>query len=99
MLKQKQEERATEQSRLKSLYKLDSKYETIANYDWNTLVQKLQTRELKAVEVLHAYIAKAVEANEKCNCITDFIPQAHVSLIDHTLESSTQFMLCVHLLL
>ena len=46
---------------------------------------RLQTGSLKALEVLRAYQAKAVEVNRATNCITEFLMDAEETarLLDH----------------
>jgi hypothetical protein len=60
---------------------LTPELQTITELSLESLIAKLQSRELLATKVLSAYTAKALEVNENFNCITEFVPQAVVSLI------------------
>ncbi|CAI9725356.1 Hypothetical predicted protein [Octopus vulgaris] len=48
----------------------------ILSLDIVQLQRRLKDRSLKAIDVLHAYQYKALEAQEKINCITAIIPEA-----------------------
>ena len=78
--KQKQKERAEQLQDLKIRFPLGPNQLSIVNLPFEKLVQKLQNRELKAREVLEAFIAKAVQVTTEFNCVTEFIPQSLVSL-------------------
>ena len=78
--KQKQKERAEHLQDLKIRFPLGPNQLSIVNLPFEKLVQKLQNRELKAREVLEAFIAKAVQVTTEFNCVTEFIPQSLVSL-------------------
>ena len=54
---------------------------SITALNLTTLLEKLQSRELKAKQVLAAYVAKALDVNEDFNCITEFVPQCFVSFL------------------
>jgi hypothetical protein len=58
ILKQKQDERGAELTRLQNLYKLEGDNKRILNLGWEELVQALQKRELSATAVLEAYMSK-----------------------------------------
>ncbi|XP_014767730.1 fatty-acid amide hydrolase 1 [Octopus bimaculoides] len=48
----------------------------ILSLDIVQLQKRLKDRSLKAIDVLHAYQYKALEAQEKTNCLTAIIPEA-----------------------
>uniref|UniRef100_A0A1I7YYJ1 Amidase domain-containing protein n=1 Tax=Steinernema glaseri TaxID=37863 RepID=A0A1I7YYJ1_9BILA len=50
---------------------------TIVAYDLQTLRQKLQDREITAVQALQAYWRKALEVNDEINCLIDTIVEAY----------------------
>jgi hypothetical protein len=75
----RQSERAAALKRLKEEYRLTPELQTIIELSLESLIAKLQSRELLATKVLSAYTAKALEVNENFNCITEFVPQAFVS--------------------
>ena len=77
---QKQKERAEQLQDLKIRFPLGPSQLSIVNLPFGKLVEKLQNRELKAREVLEAFIAKAVQVTTEFNCVTEFIPQSLVSL-------------------
>ncbi|CAG7733135.1 unnamed protein product, partial [Allacma fusca] len=43
---------------------------------FDVLIAKLQSRELKAVDVLSAFLDKAINATDAFNCVTEFVPGA-----------------------
>ncbi|XP_036360500.1 fatty-acid amide hydrolase 1-like isoform X3 [Octopus sinensis] len=54
----------------------EEKRKRILSLDIVQLQKRLKDRSLKAIDVLHAYQYKALEAQEKINCITAIIPEA-----------------------
>lgn len=50
----------------------------IVDLAWDELMEKLQSRQLKAVDVLSAYVWKALEVTKKTNCISEFHPKMMV---------------------
>ncbi len=51
---------------------MDEDAEGILGLEDSVLISKLQSRELTAVGVLRAYVAKAVGVSEVCSCVTEF---------------------------
>jgi fatty acid amide hydrolase len=49
----------------------DSDWNEIISLSCEELVSKLQKKELKAVDVLHAYQMKALDVDEEINCVTE----------------------------
>ncbi|CAL8110668.1 unnamed protein product [Orchesella dallaii] len=72
----KQKERQSQFDRLLKSHPLSSESVAITELSLNVLLEKLQSRELRASQVLYAYIAKAIRVTEEFNCITEFIPWA-----------------------
>ena len=58
---------------------MDPSRVAIINLPFDVLVEKLQTRELKACEVLEAFIAKSLAITGEFNCITEYVPQCLVT--------------------
>ena len=79
MIAQKQDDRKKAFIKLKDTYKLTPESQSIIQTSPEELVDKLQLKVLSATQVLEAFIAKALEVTEKCNCVTEFVPQALVS--------------------
>ncbi|CAG7819493.1 unnamed protein product [Allacma fusca] len=72
----KQKERKEKLESLQCDYSFGPDRAAIVSLTFDQLVQKLQSRELKARQVLEAYVAKAVVATREFNCVTEFIEQA-----------------------
>ena len=51
--------------------------EGIVNLDFDALLAALSEGKLRAVEVLEAFQAKAVEVNKKTNAVVEFLEDAH----------------------
>ena len=79
MRKRKQQECAETLQELKDRFTSDHNRVAIVNLPFDVLVTKLQRRELKAREVLEAFIAKSVAVTSEFNCITEFVPQCLVT--------------------
>ncbi|CAG7721066.1 unnamed protein product [Allacma fusca] len=73
--RKRQEERLKQFEDLSRRYPLNPERLSIVAIPFEELVEKLQKRELKASNVLEAYIAKALVVNQDYNCITQFVPQ------------------------
>jgi len=76
----KQRERKESFAKLKAECILNEKAINIVQLPVEQLLARLKSCEFSASEVLKAFIAKALEVTEKFNCVTEFIPQAFVSL-------------------
>jgi hypothetical protein len=76
----RQTERDSKFAQLEAKYKLTPSAERIVGMSLEELQEFLKTKELKAVQVLEACIAKTLEATAKCNCVTEFNPNAMVWL-------------------
>ncbi|ODM93474.1 Fatty acid amide hydrolase 1 [Orchesella cincta] len=74
--KQKEREEGFRKLEQQSRFQLNEEHEKILNLSDEELIKQLQTRRLKATEVLEAFIAKALKVTRKLNSITEFIPQA-----------------------
>ncbi|CAG7818157.1 unnamed protein product, partial [Allacma fusca] len=51
-------------------------YKNIVELPFDVLIAKLQSRELKAAEVLSAFLDKSINVTDQFNCITEFVPGA-----------------------
>ncbi|CAG7815834.1 unnamed protein product [Allacma fusca] len=77
----KQQDRQDNLLKLKQEYPISEKSVQITDLPLDQLKAKLQTRELKARDVLSAYLANAINATTAFNCITEFSPAA-ITLAD-----------------
>ena len=79
--KQKQKERQEQLQDFKKRYPFGPKEAAIVELRLDSLTKKLQNRDLRARQVLEAFMGKAVAVTAEFNCVTEFIPQSFVSSI------------------
>ncbi|CAL8109904.1 unnamed protein product [Orchesella dallaii] len=78
LIKKKQREREYAFQKLHQRYEMTAKAEKIISLTEDQLLSELQQRKLSAIEVLEAFIAKALKETKEYNSVTEFIPQAHL---------------------
>lgn len=80
----RQKEREAEFSLVRANYqstlKEKTKYKEIISLSLPQLHKKLSARELSSEDVLRAFIWKSMSVQDEFNCITEFIPEAMVSI-------------------
>ena len=77
--RRKKIERGEQFENLRRRNKFGPQEEEIISISFERLVEKLQKRELKATQVLEAYLAKALEITDEFSCVTEFVPHCFVS--------------------
>ncbi|CAG7786166.1 unnamed protein product [Allacma fusca] len=72
----KQQERDEVLNDLRFKFMRSDVLQAVGDLPFHQLIHQLQTRNLSAVQVLSAFIGRAVNATDEFNCVTEFVPNA-----------------------